>query len=238
MDLIAMIFMEVCYKKYDLIFGIGRACSCSTFLRMCELQKYSYPFDWISGLYFNGAIKVLSSKFERFIELDDLYYGSSPVENDIYFNKYNGITFNHDFPKNYGEDKETAFLAVKEKYNRRIKRLLNKITESRKILIVYLEIINVDDVENEQNTDMQIIQGYEEILSAFRGGANIFSRLYRKNIDMIYIHHDPKAKKSVSINKLHCGLQKISLNYRLDNVHHNSVDFEKLEKLIKRIRLR
>lgn len=31
--------------KYDLIFSMGEACSCSDLIRSINYQNYSYPFD-------------------------------------------------------------------------------------------------------------------------------------------------------------------------------------------------
>lgn len=132
-----------------------------------------------------------------------------------------------------GKDKEKAFTIVKKKYDRRINRLLNSIEKSSKILIVYLEVININDIGNEENNDSQIVEGYRRVLSTYTCGG-LFKK---KNIDMIYIHHSPEAT-IMHTDDLCRGLRKITLNYRLNNLQHNSVDFEKLKKIFRKIRLR
>ena len=54
-------------KKYDLIFSIGEACSCTSALRLAKLQFKSYPLDWLFGSDFIGRCKILASQFEHFI---------------------------------------------------------------------------------------------------------------------------------------------------------------------------
>ena len=38
--------------KYDLIFSMGEACSCSEAIRRLNYQDFSYPFDWVANLTF------------------------------------------------------------------------------------------------------------------------------------------------------------------------------------------
>ncbi len=127
-------------RKYDLIFGLGAACHNSILLRSCGLQLNSYPFDWLFGSDFGGRMGILLSQFKRFIELGDLEYAHSErsIKCDAYHNKYNDLTFNHDFPA--GIDVAVSYKCVNDKYRRRIHRLLNQICESKKVLIVYSEV--------------------------------------------------------------------------------------------------
>ena len=86
-------------QKFDLIFSLGEACSCTEVLRRNYLQIYSYPFDWLFGSNFIKRCDILASKFKNFIEKEDLKY--SHEEQNInciaYYNQSNDITFNHDF---------------------------------------------------------------------------------------------------------------------------------------------
>ena len=55
-------------EKYDLIFGIGEACSCTQILRKSLLQNCSYPLDWLYGLDFSKRVDILVSEFSDFIK--------------------------------------------------------------------------------------------------------------------------------------------------------------------------
>ena len=123
-------------KKYDLVFSLGAACSCAQTLIGANLRQFSSPFDWLFGSDFSGRCEILSSNFQRFLEEKDLTYSYSErsVSCDAYYNNYNSLTFNHDF-ETKKELKET-YPAVKEKYDRRINRLLQKIQKANSILIV------------------------------------------------------------------------------------------------------
>lgn len=126
-------------KTYDLIMSIGALCFCSENLRQHNLQAYSYPFDWLFGSTFSGRVKIVASKFENFLREEDLEFShvEDRVSCDAYKNTFNGLGFNHDFPANVPLNE--SFNAVKEKYDRRINRLINLINESKNILFVYIE---------------------------------------------------------------------------------------------------
>lgn len=184
-------------KVYDLAFGIGEACSCTQTLRKSNLQIASYPFDWLYGSDFIGRCKILASKFDRFIEKTDLEFAHEERSFKClaYHNKYNDITFNHDFLKNLNF--EEAYKQVKEKYNRRIKRLLEQIKNSSEILIVYIETPTTNHEEIDNKT---IIEGYNIIKSAFS-----------KNIDLLYISNNKNKQEIVKISD---NITKITNNYK------------------------
>ena len=127
-------------KTYDLFFSIGEACLCSQALRSNTLQLSSYPMDWMAGADFVERCKILASDFARYIDIQDLSYQCAVRSHtcDAYYNAYNRLTFNHDFPK--GESLEDSYPAVKAKYERRIARLLQRIRSSEKVMMVYIEV--------------------------------------------------------------------------------------------------
>jgi len=128
------------YQKYDLIVPVGAACSCTDTLRKKDLQVFSYPFDWLYGSDFLNRIKILVSDFENWLNIEDLKFAGTreyPLPCDIYLNTRTNIVFNHDFPLN--NPLSLSFPKVKEKYSRRINRLLYQISNSKNVLFVYLE---------------------------------------------------------------------------------------------------
>jgi hypothetical protein len=134
-------------KQYDFVFGIGGACSCTQILRKCRLQFNSYPFDWLFGADILTRTKLLANNFEDFINFEDLEDTGNNNEDannlcENYHNKKNDITFNHDFK--YGKPLTETYGCVKEKYDRRIKRLISQIEKSNNVLVVFLQAPNDD----------------------------------------------------------------------------------------------
>ena len=128
--------------QYDLVFGIGGACSCSQILMKCCLQFNSYPYDWLFGSDILTRVKILSNDYKDFINFEDFEdagYDNKDKNNlcEAYHNKNNDITFNHDFA--YGKPLIETYDAVQQKYERRIKRQIRQIENSENILVVYLQ---------------------------------------------------------------------------------------------------
>ncbi len=125
-------------KSFDLIFGIGENCDTSLMLRRNNLQTNSFPFDWLSNSKFGRNIDIIINKFKDFFNKEDLeiVLNSNNQVNDCYYNKRTGLFFVHDFP--IGEKFERQYQFVNQKYKRRYERLLYKMNNSKKILIVYI----------------------------------------------------------------------------------------------------
>ena len=213
-------------KKYDLIFGIGEACSCTQSLRKYNLQIRSFPFDWLYGSDFLRRCQIIAQRFDRFIDINDLK-DTGKVNNDknnpckVYNNIHNDITFNHDFF--ITEDFNTIYPIVKEKYNRRIKRLLKNFETSKNILIVYMEPPTSDHPKIENNT---IIEGYNLIQKTFLNA----------DIDLIYIQNSNSPQKQEILSN---HIFKFILPYKNtqnDSVDH-AVDLTKLEHIFTKYEL-
>ena len=64
-------------KKYDFIFGIGRACACSQSLRKAGLQLLSLPWDWLAttptpdGPDLDMRLKIMESGFADWLREED-----------------------------------------------------------------------------------------------------------------------------------------------------------------------
>ena len=126
--------------KYDLIFSIGEACSCTECLRSAGLQFASFPWDWIAFPSLPERAELMCSGYRGWLECEDLEVIERSTANgkDVYRNRRNGIIYNHDFVA--GARLEEAFPAVREKYERRIAHLDSLIREAeRPILAVRLE---------------------------------------------------------------------------------------------------
>ena len=163
-------------EKYDLIFGIGSACSCSQTLRKLNLQFYSYPLDWLYGRDFSYRVDLLVNEFKDFINREDLVFENrwnNDDQNpcDIYKNQRTGIVFNHDFPKDVPLEK--SFEAIRSKYERRINRLIEQIRQSDRILVVYVE-----DPGNSEDVGEQVLRDCQK---------KIEEKFSGKRIDLLYV---------------------------------------------------
>ena len=151
-------------SKFDLIFSIGAACSCTQTLRESFLQYYSYPFDWLYGSDFLSRVKILVNNFEHWLDKSDLASYGKRVDthpNDIYKNARTNIVFNHDFKIDTPLDE--SYSEVKEKYDRRIRRLLNQIEASKNILLVYIE----SPEKREETLQKDLIDSYHLLKNRF-----------------------------------------------------------------------
>lgn len=208
---------------YDLIFSIGEACSCSSTLRACNLQRFSYPLDWIAGMDFVGRCKLLTSDFDRFIEMEDLTYSYSEVNIacDAYYNTHNTLLFNHDFKA--GLPLSETYPGVKEKYQRRINRLFSLINCASKILIVYIE---------------SPLTGHPTIPdeSVFAGFELLKNRFKDKTVHVLYVSNSTEPSYDRMLNE---SIRRIQLDYKskekdaLDHI----VDFDILMKALEGYRL-
>lgn len=206
-------------KEYDLVFSIGEACSCSSSLRASYLQEESYPLDWVFGTDFIGRCKIVAGEFKDYINKEDLEYSFSnrSISCSAYHNKTNDLTFNHDFLESVPFDE--MYDKVKEKYERRIKRLVDKLKSSKRILIVYMEtpITDHEIIPNEN-----IIEGAKIIEEKFKREDNI--------IDFLYITHKKGVNNKINIKD---NILKIEYDYKAYNSDIDyCVNFKRMNKLL------
>lgn len=134
--------------RYDLVFGLGFACSCSESLRRAKLQLLSFPYDWItlalrSGVDYRHELRdrigEIESEFGNWFLPDEFAFVRSDGQTgkDIYVSRRLNHVFNHDFPA--GVPFAESLPAVQAKYRRRIRRLLELIRSSRRVLVVRID---------------------------------------------------------------------------------------------------
>ncbi len=204
--------------KYDLYVSLGDACSCSSSLRNSKLQFYSYPLDWIHGASFIERIELLTNNFAHYIDKEDLKfsYEARSIACNAYYNKANGITFNHDFKKDvpFDEMYETVF----EKYKRRAKRLYSQIESSQKVLFVFLQSPN----ERKILPDEELVKGFNKLKIHF---SNV-----EINLLYIFCERDKKLTQRL-INK---NIQQLIFDYdaRDENAPY-VVNFKTIDKLFR-----
>ena len=135
-------------RKYDLVFGLGMACSCSETLRAAGLQRLSFPYDWVAvpapdlavrNHELVDRVRETCNGFPLWLAPDDFEFrgASSAKGKDRYFNRRLGLVFLHDFPA--GVPFEESFPGIREKYRRRADRLTGLIRGARRVLIVRID---------------------------------------------------------------------------------------------------
>lgn len=134
--------------RYDLIFGLGFACSCSESLRRAKLQLLSFPYDWITLALRSGAdyrhelrdrIGEINDEFRNWFLPDEFAFVrcDGQTGRNIYVSRRLNHVFNHDFPT--GVPFAESLPAVQAKYRRRIRRLLELIRSARRVLVVRID---------------------------------------------------------------------------------------------------
>lgn len=218
---------DILKQEYDFIFGIGQACSCSETLRLSGLQFQSYPLDWLFGGSITSRMDLLLNNFENFINKDDLTKvgeRENPLPCDIYYNNSNGLTFNHDFALR--QDINDTYPSVKEKYDRRIKRLYDNIEKSNKILIVYIQ------------TPMDTKPtGIREILKEYY--AKLSERFPNKEINIAYLVRKKWLLPFVYKENITKNIVMIKANYRNKDKSTEPfvVDGKMLVKIFSKVKL-
>ena len=187
--------------QYDLVFGIGGACSCTQILRKCCLQFNSYPYDWLFGSDILTRVKILSNNYKDFINFEDFEdagYDNNDKNNlcEAYHNKNNDITFNHDFA--YDKPLAETYDAVKQKYDRRIKRQISQIENSENVLVVYLQPPHERTVVDNET----LIKSHDVLQTRFS----------KQNITLLYVYCN-HGKKDASYKEIQKGIIKTEYDY-------------------------
>ncbi len=152
-------------EKFDLIFSLGEDCACTSYLRRFNLQENSYPFDWLTKADFFTRVELLANDFRGFLEKENLVWldksawkGSVDEHNDYYWDKGTDFYFYHDFAAQTPFDE--AFAVVRQRYDRRIERLYERIRGAKKVLLVWWSRDKHQDFE-------AVKQAYERLCEKF-----------------------------------------------------------------------
>ena len=129
---------------YDLVCSVGSDCGCAGHLIRNRLRRASYPLDWV-GTWYNGIVgvaRLVESNFSGFLQLENLRREPNPPraaqddhDHDYYHDVGLRIDSAHDFP--VGVPLETAYPAVRTKYDRRIRRFYESLGSAACTLLVY-----------------------------------------------------------------------------------------------------
>lgn len=138
---------------FDYFISLGPACPLASSMSKYGLRSFSGPFDWLYTPSFKWVLHYLETDFKDFLLQENL------ERYDNYFNhfrdKLSGVRFKHET-----EDFEDNFSELKNKYNRRISRFLEKI----KYRVCYLRSIQTNEeveyIRNNEGYIKHIIQKY------------------------------------------------------------------------------
>jgi hypothetical protein len=130
--------LKATIKKYDETVSLGTACQSAWHLEANEIRKWAYPFDWLITP-FESLMIFMESRGAGFLDKDQLTIVETlhghPSMLHVVNLAYN-IHFIHDFlaPDMFNYD------AVKEKYDRRIKRFFDLLESNKKVLFIRVQI--------------------------------------------------------------------------------------------------
>lgn len=168
-------------NKYDLIFGIGQNCLVPEVLRENELIYFATPFDWVQIYGYDAAINILKNKFQNFFRKEDLEFmvvGDYDFS-EVFYNKKTQIVDPHNFGINARKHFDEIYERINNKVQRRIARILKKISSCKKICLVYIESADLADKNIEISNDI-ILKDIAEL-----------ENIYHQKFDVFYIKHNP-----------------------------------------------
>ena len=165
-----------------LYISLGHDCFVKSYIINSLNSQPTYVFDWLRLYYVKDLIKIFKNNFNDFMnKIDFVSDDESPIgkihptKNIVHkFNKKFNYTVKHDFTI------LDNFELVKEKYNRRIKRLKE---DSKKAETVFIRFVFSDDNINDY------LELYKEL------------QIYAKNSILILIHNQINININDNDNK-------------------------------------
>ena len=196
-------------ETYDLVFGVGNACSATQTLREAGLQFESFPFDWVAYTAeddLDARTETLRTDFAHWFDKEDLElsgrFDFGWHARDIYRNRRTGVVFNHDF--NRGEEFEAAYGGVAAKYARRAERLFGRIRAAKRVLAFRLD-----------RPDQKVATPAE---SCVRLKGMLEKRFPGVSVDVLLMAHDPAVPfESPRESRLADGVLKVSFDCHCDD---------------------
>ncbi|MBR4126196.1 MAG: hypothetical protein IKR09_01295 [Alphaproteobacteria bacterium] len=128
-------------NTFDIVISLGEDCGCASYLQEHQLRKFSGPFDWLTKASFNTRIECICNDFSEFLQKENMKIipknpsKTTDEKHDYYDDEKTDFYFYHDFDAGVSFDE--MYSAVKEKYDRRIKRFYQVSSYANKILFVW-----------------------------------------------------------------------------------------------------
>ncbi|MFL0499089.1 DUF1796 family putative cysteine peptidase [Priestia megaterium] len=159
--------------NYDAIFSLGDLCLTAIQLRENNLRPFAGVLDWVASPSLGTVNRLLQNRFSNFLDPSNLKPIKYVSQWDLFvLDEVNNIGFNHDFKT----DKNTlthlgGYPEVKEKYDRRIQRFLEKMSTSQRILFVRTEA-TLNEVQELESTLSGMIKNDFRILVVNHSNVN------------------------------------------------------------------
>ncbi len=172
--------MKTKIQTFDIIYSLGDSCAVALYMKQLCMRACSGPFDWLGGGDFKLRTNLLMNHFDGFLREEYL----EPVTSGRFYDpdgaqpharfvcQKTRLFFIHDFKKNHPLSE--SFPAVKEKYDRRIARMLHSLKTKRTLLIwfSYDQVVS-DEVVIEQSRKLH--------------------ECYGENVHLLIVEHDAAA---------------------------------------------
>lgn len=126
------------FKKEYIVIGLGHNCSVPIHIKHFRLSEFTFPLNWLE-VNFDALYKVFKNNFENFFDktnLVDQGVVERSTNRTIMDKQYNIISF-HDFPIN---DYMHEYNKVKEKFEKRIRRLYRALYSNKLVYFIRTEI--------------------------------------------------------------------------------------------------
>jgi len=159
--------------NYDAIFSLGDLCLTAIQLRENNLRPFAGVLDWVASPSLGTVNRLLQNRFSNFLDPSNLKPIKYVSQWDLFvLDEVNNIGFNHDFKT----DKNTlthlgGYPEVKEKYDRRIQRFLEKMSTSQRILFVRTEA-TLNEVQELESTLSGMVKNDFRILVVNHSNVN------------------------------------------------------------------
>lgn len=127
--------------SYNAIFSLGDLCLAAIQLEKNNLRPFAGVFDWMASYNLPDVNRALINRFDKFMEYRNLQVIGNASDKLFLVadTEYNFIS-NHDFYTHSNFPPHlAAYPEIKEKYDRRIKRFLEKMETAENILFIRTE---------------------------------------------------------------------------------------------------
>lgn len=128
-------------KSFDLVVSLGGNCAAAHQLKYKNFRTKSYPFDWTYFTSDEAVYKLITGFKENFKNyalkknFKELPVNPSHPDRIQYKDNYGEIIWANHF--SYNKNKNSDYEQVKEKLDRRFKRLVDSIKEAKRILFIF-----------------------------------------------------------------------------------------------------
>ena len=163
--------------------SLGYFCSVAMDLERHGLRSESSPFDWLIS-DFEGVLSLMENHFEGFLNYDDL--AQEPNNRAIYKNTRYNVSFYHDFDSLVPLREQLP--EVQRKYDRRIDRFYNSITEPT----FFIRYISDEDLVNGRSKELLWIEeNYGSILALLKS--------FHPDNDILFIANEGVTSETIHI---------------------------------------